>query len=76
MFKGLRPTVVVQPGGIVEVRSPELPAGATVEVIVRLETSNQPANQGLSRFIGAAQGNFAFPEAVEQFIYQEREANG
>lgn len=73
MLNGLRQKVVVQPGGIVEVQSSELPAGATVEVIVLLETSNQPAIEGLSRFIGAAQGNFASPEAVDQFIRQERE---
>lgn len=73
MLNGLRQKVIVQPGGIVEVQSSELPAGATVEVIVLLETLNQPVAQGLSRFIGAAQGNFASPEEVDQFIHQERE---
>jgi len=70
---GLRQKAIVQLGGIVEVRSPELPAGATVEVIVLLETSDQLAAQGLSCFIGAAQGNFASPEEVDQFMRQERE---
>lgn len=68
MLNGLRKMVVVQPGGIVEVQSPELPDGATVEVIVLLEPFNQSPSQGLSKFIGAAQGNFTSPEEVDQFI--------
>ncbi len=72
MLNGFRQMVVVQPGGVVEVRSPELPDGATVEVIVLLESSSQPPQRGLSSFIGAAQGNFASPEEVDRFIRQER----
>ena len=74
MLNGLRQKVVVQPGGVVEVRSPELPDGATVEVIVLLESQAEPSLQGLSRFIGAAPGNFATPEEADQFIRQERES--
>ncbi len=37
MLNGLRQQAIVKPGGIVEIRSPELPAGATVQVIVLLE---------------------------------------
>lgn len=74
MLTGLRQKVVVQPGGVVEVRSLDLPPGATVEVIVLLDTSEASTPQGLSRFIGAAQGNFASPQDVDQFIRQERDA--
>ena len=74
MLNGLRQKVVVQPGGVVEVRSPELPDGETVEVIVLLESQAKPLLQGLSRFIGTAPGNFATPEEVDQFIRQERES--
>ena len=74
MLSGLRQKVVVQPGGVIEVHSSELPAGATVEVIILLEPQTQPRSQGLSRFIGAAQGNYATPEEVDQFIRLEREA--
>jgi hypothetical protein len=72
MLNGIRQTVTVQPGGIIEVRSPDLPPGETVEVIVLLEA--KPTHQKLSDFIGAAQGNFSTPEAVDQFIRQERDA--
>jgi hypothetical protein len=74
MLSGFRQKVVVQPGGVIEVHSSELPAGATVEAIVLLEPQAQPASQGLSRFIGAAQGNFTTPTEVDQFIRLEREA--
>ena len=74
MLNGLRQKVVVQPGGVVEVRSPELPDGETVEVIVLLESQAKPLLQDLSRFIGAAPGNFATPEEADQFIRQERES--
>lgn len=66
--------VVVQPGGVIEIHSSELPAGATVEVIMLLEPQAQTASHGLSQFIGAAQGNFATPAEVDQFICLEREA--
>lgn len=73
MFSGLRQKVVVQPGGVVELRSPELPAGATVEVIVLLELQPEKSKTPLSNFIGAAKGNFATPKEVDQFISQERD---
>jgi hypothetical protein len=74
MLSGLRQKVVVQPGGVVELRSPELPAGATVEVIVLLEPQLEESKRPLASFIGAAKGNFATPEEVDQFIRQERDA--
>lgn len=39
METALRQKAVVKPGGIIEIRSPELPEGAMAEVIVILETS-------------------------------------
>ncbi|MBD2103119.1 hypothetical protein [Leptolyngbya sp. FACHB-261] len=38
MLNGLRQKVVIQPGGVIEIRSLELPAGATAEVIVLLDS--------------------------------------
>lgn len=73
MFSGLRQKVVVQPGGVVELRSPELPAGATVEVIVLLVPQPEESKRPLSSFIGAAKGHFATPKEVNQFIRQERD---
>jgi hypothetical protein len=76
MLTGLRQKAIVQPGGLVEIRSLELPAGATVEVIVLLETIpdiDEPP-KSLTSFIGAAKGIFLNPESADQFIRQERDS--
>jgi hypothetical protein len=73
MLSGIRQKAVVQPGGIVELQSSDLPEGAIVEVIVLLESETQPSKT-LASLIGAARGNFATPEEVDQFIRQAREA--
>ena len=39
METALRQKAVVKPGGVIEIRSPELPEGAVAEVIVILERS-------------------------------------
>ena len=40
METALRQKAVVRPGGVIEIRSPELPEGAVAEVIVILEASD------------------------------------
>ena len=73
MLNELKQKAIVQPGGIIEIRSPELPIGATVEVIVLLNSPPNNFDKSLTSFIGAAKGNFATPEEVDQFIRQERD---
>jgi hypothetical protein len=48
MVVAIRQEVTVQPGGVIEVRSPELTPGARAEVIVRLEkaSADQAATVG------------------------------
>ncbi|NEU84472.1 hypothetical protein [Nostoc sp. UIC 10630] len=74
MLNGLRQQAIVKPGGVVEISSPELPAGATVEVIVLLESPSKHSEKPLTSFIGSAKGSFATPEEVDKFIRQERDA--
>ncbi|MEA5628184.1 hypothetical protein [Nostoc sp. UHCC 0251] len=74
MLNGLRQHAIVKPGGVVEIFSPELPAGATVEVIVLLESPAKHYEKPLTSFIGSAKGSFATTEEVDQFIRQERDA--
>lgn len=74
MLNELRQTAIVQPGGVVEICSPELPAGATVEVIILLESTSNESGKSLTSFIGAAKGSFATLEEVDQFIRQERDS--
>lgn len=73
MLNGIRQEAIVQPGGVIQLQSAELPEGATVEVIVLLESSSKPS-RSLTSFIGAVKGSFATPEEVDQFIRQERDA--
>lgn len=40
MINGIRQTAVVQPGGIVELQSADLPVGSTVEVIVLVNAAD------------------------------------
>ncbi|HAZ43327.1 MAG TPA: hypothetical protein DDW76_34160 [Cyanobacteria bacterium UBA11369] len=74
MLNGLKQKAIVQPGGVVEIRSSELPAGATVEVIVLLESLSDQSQRSLTSFIGTAKGIFATPESADQFIRQERDS--
>lgn len=74
MINGLKQKAIVKPGGLVEIRSPELPDGATVEAIVLLESISDELGPSLSSLIGAAKGSFATPEEVDRFIRQERDA--
>jgi hypothetical protein len=54
MLNGLRQTVVVQPGGMIEVQSADLPVGSLVDVIVLVHSDAAPLQvshplNGLSR---------------------------
>jgi hypothetical protein len=74
MLNELRQNAVVQTGGVVSIQSPDLSAGTAVEVIILIEPQkNSATEQTLTQLIGAAKGNFATPEAVDQFIRQERD---
>jgi len=69
MVAAIRQQVTVQPGGLVEVRSPELQPGARAEVIVLVEAQNgdQP-RRSLESFIGAGKGGFGTAEEVDAYI--------
>jgi hypothetical protein len=73
MNQALRQKVVVKPGGIIEISSPELPPGAVVDVIIILETS-PTHQQSFTSLIGIAKGSFATPQEADDFISRERDA--
>ena len=62
MISTVRVKATVKPGGFIEVQSDELPEGATVEVIVLIETSRPKGSKPkrLSRSIGAMKGKRSF----------------
>lgn len=71
-----RHTVIVRPGGIIEIRDPSLPEGRSVQVTVSFEEAEEQEEKrgGLMRFFGAARGSFATPEEADAFIRAERDA--
>ncbi len=75
MLNGLRQKAIVQPNGTVMVQSSELPLGATVEVIVLVETQpSEPLERSLKSLIGTGQGSFATHEEADRFIRRERDS--
>ena len=73
MVQALRQTVVVQRGGHVEVNSPELPEGASAEVIVMLE-GPMSSPYSMVSMIGAGKGRFSSVEEIDAFIRKERDS--
>ena len=73
MVAAVRQRVTVQPGGVVEVRSPELAPGAQADVIVLVEQGTGP-DAPLSAIIGQAKGCYADANEVDAFIRGERDA--
>ncbi len=75
MISEVRTHATVQPGGLIEVRSNELPEGATVEVIVLVEIPNpkEAKKKGLYRFLGATKGKGSFTGVadIDTYIRQE-----
>jgi hypothetical protein len=72
MVTALKKTVTVQPGGLIEIRSPELTPGSNAEVIVLVEQPHAGSST-LSSFIGAAKGTFNSIEEADAFLSNERE---
>jgi len=74
MVNGLKQKAIVKPGGVVEIKSDRLQEGATVEVIVLVESPFDKSLKSLTSFIGSTKSNFATPEEVDRFIRQERDS--
>ena len=73
MIIATRQTVIVKPGGVIDIRDPQLPAGAVAEVIVLLTDTSGEAPP-LASLIGAARGSFATPEDADAFLDGERDS--
>ena len=74
MISGVRTTATVQPGGLVEIRSDELQEGATVEVIVLVQPSEELEKKELADFLGAATGSFSSVAEIDAYIREERDS--
>jgi hypothetical protein len=75
MVAAIKQQVTVQPGGVIEIRSPELTPGSSAEVIVLLSSIDGPASTGrtLESFIGVGKGQFKSVEEIDAYIRELRD---
>jgi hypothetical protein len=73
MASEIRQYVTVQPGGVVEVRSPELAPGTRAEVIVIPQETGPLERRTLRSMIGSSRGCYATPEEAVAFLRKERD---
>jgi len=64
MLQTIKERVTVKPGGVIELRHPELPEGTEAEVIIMVE---QPGTELplLASFIGKGKGSFSNASKVD-----------
>jgi len=73
MDQALRKRVTIQPGGRIELQSPELPDGAEADVVV-VVSPTPTRKRSLVEFIGAGKGLFKSAEEVDAYIREERDS--
>ncbi|MFH1737833.1 MAG: hypothetical protein ABIH23_02410 [bacterium] len=78
MIQAIKETVRILPGGVIEIRRPQLPEGALAEVIVMLESDTPMRDtespvRPLTDFFGACKGMFASADEADGFIRELRE---
>lgn len=76
MQTALKLTGTVQPGGRIEVSSPQLPSGKAVEVIVLFSREADAARRSIMDILAEAPGQLFFQTAedVDSYIREERDA--
>ena len=75
MQTALRLTGTVQPGGRVEVSSPQLPPGRAVDVIVLFPRESEEVRRSVVDILAEAPGHLAFQTAEELDDYVQGERN-
>lgn len=73
MVAAIRQQVTVQPGGLVEVRSPELKPGTSAEVIVLVAEGEAPPPTTWMSFFGSGRGLFSSVEEIDAYIRELRD---
>ncbi|MBI2836815.1 MAG: hypothetical protein HYX75_00740 [Acidobacteria bacterium] len=69
----IREHVIIRPGGVVEIRRPELPAGAEADVVIVVEEA-APEIPPLASLVGKGSGCYATATEAELFLRTERDA--
>ena len=65
--------VTIQPGGVVRIESPDLPAGAKARVVVMLFQQPDSEPPPLSSLVGRSEPVFRSAAEVDAFIRRERD---
>lgn len=73
MVRAIKEYVVVQPGGLIEIRRADLPAGAGAEVIVMIETPETEPPR-LTSLLGRARSGYRDGAEADAFLRAERDA--
>ncbi|HEX6903631.1 MAG TPA: hypothetical protein VF789_28230 [Thermoanaerobaculia bacterium] len=82
MAEPIREHATVQPGGLIEIRRPDIPVGTEVDVVILVGAeevilvqakSTEPLPP-LSSFVGKGKGCFKDAAEVDAFIRAERDA--
>lgn len=77
MESALRQKLVVQPGGVIEIRSPNLPVGAVAEVIVIWERGETGPRGWPEGFFDQFAGSLPeFPDIEPEGEYEARQEIG
>ena len=77
MLRAIREHARVQPGGLLELRHPELSVGVEVEIVIMVEAEPPYAPEKpptLASLVGRGSGCFANAAEVDSFVRAEREA--
>jgi hypothetical protein len=72
MVRSIKEHVVIQAGGLIEIRRADLPEGLTAAVTVEVEDGAQKTT--LLSFFGKGKGCFKNAAEVDAFIRSERDA--
>lgn len=73
MVRAIKENVIIRSGGLIEIRHPDFPEGASAEVIVMIQApeSDPPPLIGL---LGKARSGYASGEEADAFLRAERDA--
>ncbi|MEI6082897.1 MAG: hypothetical protein WCS70_01200 [Verrucomicrobiota bacterium] len=72
MTRIVKQHAVVQQDGVLEIHSPDLPAGAEAEVTVHLHTPRPTNGHTMSQYIGRGTGLYATATEVDSYIRELR----
>lgn len=76
-MQAIRTQTVVLPGGVADIRSPDLPPpGTPMEVVVLFgsEAVAKDPQPPLSSLVGACKGMFKSPEEADTYLNRERDS--